>query len=280
MPLTFAIRVDGIDSTEGENPRVVVTYTGSGSSDYDTVVAGFAAVVSATWGSLPLVNRQVRATENVELWECIATYAYPTAQNAASPPDVGDSSFSFDTTGGTTGLKHNLAHVASFAAAGKTATDYQGAINVDADGNVEGTDIISPVYAWSETHQISPLLVTNTYKGLLFRLTGRINDAAFKGLARGECLFLGASGSLKGSTQWEIQFRFAAQPNITGATFGATTGYAGVTGVTKMGWDYIWPEFDRIEDDNNNRMSRRLRAVHVERVYEFGNFGLLGIGTT
>ena len=32
------------------------------------------------------------------------------------------------------------------------------------------------------------------------------------GLAAGECLFLGASGSKRGEDDWEIAFRFAASP--------------------------------------------------------------------
>jgi hypothetical protein len=62
------------------------------------------------------------------------------------------------------------------------------------------------------------------YKLTVFALTGRVNNSAFKGFAAGECLFLGAAGTKRASGDWEITFRFAASPNVTGLTIGDITG--------------------------------------------------------
>jgi len=59
-------------------------------------------------------------------------------------------------------------------------------------------DITVPVYSFSETHYNSLAFVTESYKQTLFGLTGKVNNAAFKGFAAGEVLFLGASGSKRG----------------------------------------------------------------------------------
>ena len=87
---------------------------------------------------------------------------------------------------------------AGYAASG-TVPDFGGAIGVTHD-NVEGVDITIPVYSFPETHFLDAAFVTPGYYGTLFNLTGKVNDASFKGLAAGECLFLGASGSIRSIT--------------------------------------------------------------------------------
>ena len=66
--------------------------------------------------------------------------------------------------------------------------------------------------------------LTGTYKATLLFLTGRVQDAAFKGLAKGEVLFLGLSGAKRGYEDWEITFRFAASPNVAGLQLGNIAG--------------------------------------------------------
>lgn len=113
-------------------------------------------------------------------------------------------------------------------------------------------------------------MVTPAYRGTLFNLTGKVNNASFKGLAAGECLFLGASGAKRGSDDWEITFRFAGSPNRTGITVG---------GISKKGWEYLWVRYADVEDTASNTLVKRLVAAYVEKVYEEGNFAALGIGT-
>jgi hypothetical protein len=127
------------------------------------------------------------------------------------------------TGGGKTHMTQSLATVNSYALPGEDPPDFKGAIGVNND-SVEGTDITIPVYNFKETHYIPIALVTPAYKAALFYLTGKVNDAPFKGFARGEVLFLGASGSQQGTEDWEIAFKFAASPNATDLTVGDITG--------------------------------------------------------
>jgi hypothetical protein len=106
---------------------------------------------------------------------------------------------------------------------GQTAPNFKGAIGVTAD-SVEGVDITVPVYHFAETHYLADAVVTLAYKLTLFALTGRVNNSAFKGFAAGECLFLGAAGTKRGSGDWEVGYRFAFSPNVTGLTVGDITG--------------------------------------------------------
>jgi len=110
-------------------------------------------------------------------------------------------------------------------------------------------------------------------KAAYFSLTGKVNDAAFKGLAAGECLFLGASGSKRGEEDWEITFRFAASLNRTGISVGS------ITGIAKKGWEYLWVRYADVEDAGSNTLVKQPVAAYVEQVYEYGNFAALGIGT-
>lgn len=206
-----------------------------------------------------------------DMWLCVVRYASP----ERTEPEAGESSFSFETRGGSQHITQSLATVASYASPEVPgAPNFQGAIGVTADG-VEGVDITVPVYTFSETHYLTNAQVTNAYKGTLFGLTGSVNNASFKGLAAGECLFLGAAGSRRGTSSddlWEISFAFAGSPNVTGLTIGT------IAGVAKKGWEYLWVRYQEAEDTDAKMLIQKPLAAYVEQVYRYGNFALLGIG--
>jgi hypothetical protein len=199
-------------------------------------------------------------------WLGIVRYA----SSDQAPPQVGESSFSFETRGGTQHITQSLSTVGTYAASGYTAPDFGGAIGVQSDG-VEGVDITVPVYTFSETHYFDT--ISTAYKSTLFYLTGRTNSGAFKGLDAGEGLFLGAAGSKRGDDPWEITFAFAGSPNVTGLSIGT------ITGIAKNGWDYIWARYAEVEDATAKMLVRKPIAAYVERVYREGDFSALGIGT-
>ncbi len=76
------------------------------------------------------------------LWEGTARYG------KREPKEPGQSSFSFDTGGGTTHITQSLQTVAKYPA---DAADFKGAIGGHND-SVEGTDVTIPVYNFKETH--------------------------------------------------------------------------------------------------------------------------------
>jgi len=84
----------------------------------------------------------------------------------------------------------------ALAKSGRARVVTKRVVNGEGTG-VEGVDITIPVYNFSETHYLPTLIVTPQYKADLFRLTGRTNQAPFRGFQPGEVLFLGASGSLR-----------------------------------------------------------------------------------
>ena len=220
---TMIERYDSREATEGvESPSVDLIYMVTGTED-DLVVRGLVeTTIPAIYLGLVFQTYHI-AHQGGGVWEVSVRYG------KQEPRDTGDSSFSFDTGGGTTHITQSLATIGSYAPPGKTAPNFQGAIGVTTD-SVEGTDITVPIYHFTETHYIPISQVTPGYKTTLFVLTGRVNAGVFKGFAAGEVLFLGASGSQRGQDDWEITFRFAASPNVSGLAVGPITGISNAAG--------------------------------------------------
>ena len=275
MPIVCTENIDSRQITETQSAELIYTITGT--ADEAAAVAALKAVAPSVLHNLkrqPVTVEPVHVdTTNPDkcIWTGTVNYAPFEYQE---PPETGDSSFSFDTGGGTQHITQSLSTIGRYAASG-TAPDFKGAIGVTHD-NVEGVDITVPVYNFSETHYLSAAQVTTAYKGTLFQLTGKVNNGSFRGLAAGECLFLGASGSRRGTgpdDDWEITFRFAGSPNRTGITVGP------ISGIAKKGWEYLWVRYADTEDTGSNTLVKQPVAAYVEKVYEDGNFAALGIGT-
>jgi hypothetical protein len=92
-------------------------------------------------------------------------------------------------------------------------------------------------------------------------------------MAAGERLFLGASGSQRGTENWETTFRFAGSPNRTGIQIGS------ITGIAKKGWEYLWVRYADESDESARAFVKKPVGAYVERAYEEGDFSALGIGT-
>jgi len=261
---------DSREIVTGANASATFRYIVRGTADESEALIALRDASPSSWGTLVRASRQVRPifveVEQPErcIWEGTVSYA---KYSRSEPPATGDSVFSFDTGGGTQHITQSLATTGVYPPG---ADRHGGAIGVTGEGRIEGVDITVPIYNFSETHYIAAEEVTLGYKLTLASLTGKVNDAPWKGFSGGEVLFLGASGSRRGTEDWEITFRFAASPNRTGITIGS------ITGISKKGWEYLWVLYETVEGDEG--AVKRPKAVYVEQVYEYANFALLGIG--
>jgi hypothetical protein len=288
MPITVAEKYDSRQSTTGSNAQVTLTYIASGSDDDLAIKAAVESFAPETYDGLPRQSVQIEPISE-EYWDASVRYADASSSSSTSggggpEPGSGEYTYSFDTMGGTQHITQSLETVGSYADSSiPSAPDFNGAIgvsNTNGNSEVQGVDITVPIYNFSETHYLTTEQVTPEYKGTLFQLTGKVNNAAFRGLAAGECLFLGASGTLHGtetdtgtSGDWEITYRFAASPNKTGITIGS------ITGIAKKGWEYLWVRYADVEDLDAIAMIKRPVAAYVEKVYDDADFSLLDIGT-
>jgi hypothetical protein len=274
MPITITENIESRQVTDGQSAELL--YTIRGTADEAAAVSALKATAPALFHGLirqPVTVEPVHVDTSTpgsaaqSIWTGTVNYA---PQEHSEPPQTGDSIFSFDTGGGTHHITQSLQTIARYPS---NAPDFKGAIGVTSD-SVEGVDITVPVYTFSETHYLPASMVTNAYKGTLFHLTGKVNSGGFRGLAAGECLFLGASGSQRGAGEdWEVTFRFAGSPNRTGISVGS------ITGISKKGWEYLWVRYGDVEDTSSHTLVKQPIAAYVEKVYEDGNFAGLGLGS-
>jgi hypothetical protein len=265
MAITVSEKWDSREGTSGDGASTDLRYIIRGTDD-DTAARDALVANSPAFYNLLIRQSAHIARIGEDTWEGTVRYG------TSSPPQTGQSSFSFDTGGGSQHITQGRGTVARYAAPGKNAPNFGGAIGVTQD-NVEGVDIYVPVYNFSETHHIDPANVTGAYKSTLFFLTACVNSDGFKGFAPGEVLFLGASGTQRGQEDWEITFKFAASPNATGLVIGE------ITGINKKGWEYLWVRYADAEDTTAKVLVKKPIAVYVEQVYPMAAFAGLGIGS-
>jgi hypothetical protein len=214
-------------------------------------------------------------------WLATAVYATPTAndgnQQEGGEGELFPASVAFDTTGGTEHITQayydgdaEWGGEERFAREGQ-APEMEGAINVNGD-QVNGIDIVVPVFNFTETWTIPAAYMTATFVNALYSLTGKINNARFRVFNRGECLFMGARGEMaRGDFKAVITFSFAARPNEENKKIGR------IDGIFKGGWDYLWVWYEDTTDNAN--LIKRPKYVYVDKIYGEGDFSRLGIGT-
>ena len=269
---TLTEKLDSRERYIGEfadsDPRESITfhYILDGVTDDSTAKTLLLNSTPATYDGLvrdecELEPMHIDTVDGIGKWACTVRYVTPEFE-------VGDSVFVFDTGGGTQHITQSLDTVGYYGVVGFTPSN-KGAIGVTPDG-VEGVDIVVPVYRFSEMHWLSAAFVDAAYRATLFDLTGKVNNASWNGFAAGEVLFEGAAGSKRGTGDWEIAFRFAASPNVTGLAVGD------ITGIDKKGWEYLWVRYVDGVDAAAKAPIRTPKYAYVEKVYEERDFSALG----
>lgn len=208
-----------------------------------------------------------------DAWEFTAHYVHPDISDRNQDLDVGDYSFSFDTSGGSVTRSVSLA-TTKYAKSGETAADFKGAIGVKKNGpdtEVEGVEIGIPALKFSIRKRVPRATLSLEYVKLLCDMTFHTNSSAFFGFPAGELLFTGASGQEGTDSDPEVTYNFIASPNATGLVIGD------ITGVAKLGHEYLWVYFEDSEDDSAKKTVKRPLSCYVEQVYESANFSALGI---
>lgn len=277
--MTTAIAVErwGRVRTGGEKPTLTYKYYIYDAADDEAAETALLAEAPSSVGLFEWDSQEVSEIDGGGKFYGEVRYVY--SPNVRRRKEIGDSTYSFDTTGGTARITHSLDITDCYAAEGATvdAATFDGAIGVRSSGNgqreIEGVEIRIPVYKWTETHYLAAAAVDQAYKVTLCGLTGKVNAATFRGFAAGEVLFGGAQGSERGDgTDWEISFQFEASPNVTGLAIGS------ITGIAKGGWQYLWALTEHQVDGTSNLLVPKVIAVYVQDVYQSGDFTGLGIG--
>jgi hypothetical protein len=173
---------------------------------------------------------------------------------------------SFNTTGATTHVNQSLGTRGIYAAPGKTAPNYRGAIGVS-DSGVSGVDVTVPAFEFSVRKKFE--FVSTSYLLAVVAMTGRVNVSPWSIFGPGEALFLGGEGGEDDNNWVDITYHFAARPNQPTLQLGD------IGTVSKRGWDYLWVKHD--EEVVADRVLQTPAAAYVEQVYPEGNFYALGL---
>lgn len=270
----YSERSQKIDA-KGNVTEIEFSYLVFGADDEDSALSAARSTASArSVGGMELSELEVSERVNDDTWRVKAVYE--PEEEAVEDGGGGDeeetSSFAFDTGGGTMHRNQSLKTVSRTPS---DAPDFNGAIEVDNEGNVNGVDVTMPVLNFTETHTMAASRVSTSYKRNVAALTGTVNKSSFRGFNAGEVLFLGASGtkrSKKSGAPWEITFRFAVSPNQTGLSVGK------LKISSKRGWDYLWVRYSDTVSENRKNVVKTPVAAYVEQVYPEGDFGNLGLG--
>ena len=155
--------------------------------------------------------------------------------------------------------------------AGRVAPNFQGGVNVDANGKPRGVDVGVGTFAFTLTKYWDTPAITQAYQLQLKALAGRYNNALFYGLPAGECQFIGARGRIQGN-KWPISYSFRVGDNETNLTIGD------ITGINKKAWQYLDIYRRTITDGKKKIDVPHSVYVHTLPPGE-GNFANIGIGT-
>lgn len=140
-----------------------------------------------------------------------------------------------------------------------------GAIGVTKDG-IEGCDIDAGEFVFTKRVYLDS--VSDAQVQALNLATDTVNDDTWRGFSRGEVRFKGCTGGEQGRQNVELTLNFVASPNLTGITIG------GITGISKLGHEYLWTYYQDFEDPNAKKIIKRPIYVYTEQVYRFGDFAI------
>ena len=178
------------------------------------------------------------------------------------------STFSFDTTGGTRRIYKSKKVITQST----DAPDLKGAIAFDGQ-TVNGVDVHEPRMVISETKTLKPYQVTDGYINTLARNTGKINKSSFRQYKPYEALFIGASGTRAGtssSDKWQVTFNFA----ISWEEYNIEIG--DLTLSIKQGWHYLDILYGAFYDTTVKKILKKPTDYYVHQIYDEVDFSFLG----
>lgn len=202
-----------------------------------------------------------------------ARYGIARVTSGGSVGGTPGTTFNFELSGGTQRITQAKDNGTDYAPTGVTPPSFNGAIAVTDDG-VEGVDILAPEASFSIVKPFANNTLDADYQAVLYNLYGKTNDAPFQGYAAGEVIFKGCSFSRRdtlATNRTDVTFFFAVQPAVEDQTIGD------ITGIDKPAWHVLWVRYSETEDTAAETVVKKPTSVHVNRVYDPGDFSELGI---
>jgi len=253
-------------------------YASAGEDEDAVEAAALAYFQSSTYGSRYFTGLELDEQLDQAAWSLTVDYE---GRGAWYDETDALSGFEFTTLGGT---RHITAPIALRSSYGeKASSEMAGVIGFDGR-DVQGCDVPERVFNFSINRRISPAWVTVGYVELLEQLTGCINMHAFASRQEYSVLFLGATGQRRGNEAWNLTWQFSSKRNRLVANGNPITipglvdsGTGQPYEIDKYGWDYLWVQYETVEDTVKYTLARKPIAAYVQQVIEAADFGLLGL---
>ncbi len=217
--------------------------------------------------------RPVSCAAVVEVWE--GTVRYGPMSETFIPSGAGG--FSLDTGGGTQHIVQALEHLADY---GQDAPDTGGALGVLPTGEVQGVDIPVKAFPFQKVRYLSVADFTTAFLAACYALTKCYNSQPITLTFAGAALTF-AAGELfldrvtlsyqQGDLYLPVTFSLIGQPNRTNFSVG------GITVAAKRGWDLMTVDHEDSIAASGKAFDKLVKAVHIDRVFEPGDFSVLGL---
>lgn len=278
----------------GVNPRAAIYFhiiadAGEGDAEILDAMAGECQPFFDIYGvgtlRLPRNRLSVRSTKDGRNWFGEVHYQLAGGGAATEVDSEEDEyEFSFQTSEGNQTIKRakelrNRAPVGIDLPAPETIL-----IGVT-DDEVEGVEIGVSLFSWTETHVKPMSALTDAYTQILEDLTWTMNDDVFRGRKKGEVLLKSVRGRrARGESNCALTFEFLRRKNqitIDGVEeFDrvALTIEGTEENPAAYGHDYVWVRHSPFKDPDTKTLVQYPRFLYVDRVYNFSDYGLLGIG--
>ena len=273
MAISISERATSRRSTMSESPSVDLEFVIDGTFDDFQVKGLMLSTAPSSYDGLPLTSISIQPMDRPDLWEATATYAKRDKDGEDDADPEEKLAYAFDTSGGSTKITQALAQTRYDSGDENIgqAPNFNGAINVSSNNEVDGVDIVIPKLSWQETHTFPASSITTDWVRDLARNTGKTNEDSFRGFDPGEVLFLGASGTYS-DKHVAVTYKFEAAENMEDVDIGLN-----ITVEEKRGHDYLWCYYFEKEDPDAKELVPSVGAVYVVKVYESFNFSALGI---
>lgn len=272
--------------SDSENYSIEITYVISGDPgdvvneqnvrDFILKEGGVAGVVDG----LPI--NAIRSINRVNSLQYKALVRYQNVGELEADEEIPQGpTIAFDTTGGSEHISYGIKLVSS---AGNPSAEIGAAINFDGQ-RINGIDVQRPALRFTQTFELPDSQVTTAYKILLSEFTGSVNDTALGAIGaiagRRGLLFLGAVGSKTITLDdiedlWTITFNFAVRQTERNIIFneGLTDEFVIIE---VFGWDYLWVQYENVDDSKQNRIVQKPIAAYVDQVFPEKDFTQLGV---
>ena len=208
--------------------------------------------------------------------------AYYGSDNSLYADDTteGEATMSFDCGGGTKHVTHAIKQwrIINGNTPSESDDDANGGIGwngkTGSEAEFAGVDVPTADMQETYTKLIPVSKLTATYKKAVANLTGKVNNASFKGYDAKEVMFLGMSytAPVKGQKKVLATYNFRISMKETSIKISGQT-YT----VNKQGWQYVWARSQIANDPTTGKPKAQVDGVYISEVCETADFSVLGL---